>query len=139
MLYCLSHCLIDCKQLVYLKQLWRMFTCNPDFDTWYEVETYTRDKMTSLSARHILDLYCVRLSNAAHFYENYAKIYAKHLEKELNHWMERVIKILGPFFQKKVRFFHEKVPLLANVERCPKLREYALISQLLKVSSEYHL
>ena len=35
---------------------------------------------------HILDLYCVRLSNAAPFWENYAKLYfdAKHSEKGLN-------------------------------------------------------
>ena len=36
--------------------------------------------------RHVLDLYCVGLSNAAPFCENYAKPYfdAKHLEKGLN-------------------------------------------------------
>ena len=35
---------------------------------------------------HILDLYCVRLSNTVPFFENYAQIYfnAKHLEKGLN-------------------------------------------------------
>ena len=35
---------------------------------------------------HILDLYCVRLSNTAPFCKNYAKLYfdAKHLEKGLN-------------------------------------------------------
>ena len=39
-----------------------------------------------LPAGHILDLYCVRLSSAAHFYENYTRLYfdAKHLEKALN-------------------------------------------------------
>ena len=37
-------------------------------------------------AGHILDLYCVRLSNAGPFCQNYAKLYfdAKHLEKRLN-------------------------------------------------------
>ena len=36
-----------------------------------------------LPAEHILDLYCVRLSNAAVFSENYTKLYfnAKRLEK----------------------------------------------------------
>ena len=35
---------------------------------------------------HILDLYCVQLSNTAPFFENYAQIYfnAKHFEKGLN-------------------------------------------------------
>ena len=35
---------------------------------------------------HIQDLHCVRLSTAAPFCENYAKLYfdVKHLEKELN-------------------------------------------------------
>ena len=35
---------------------------------------------------HILDLYCVRLWNAALFSKNYTNLYydAKHLEKELN-------------------------------------------------------
>ena len=46
---------------------------------------------------HILDLYCVQLSNAASFCENYTKLYfdAKHLEKGLKS---------GLFF-KKVPFF----------------------------------
>ena len=39
---------------------------------------------------YILDLYCVRLSNAASFCENYGKLYfdAKHLEKRLNRGVE---------------------------------------------------
>ena len=39
-----------------------------------------------LPAEHILDLYCIRLLNAAPFRENYTKLYfeAKHLEKGLN-------------------------------------------------------
>ena len=41
---------------------------------------------TSVPAEHILDLYCVRLSNAAPFCKNYTKLYfdPKHLEKGLN-------------------------------------------------------
>ena len=52
---------------------------------------------------HILDLYCVRLSNAASFRENYAKLYfdAKHSEKGLN---RGAVKFWGPFFQKKCPF-----------------------------------
>ena len=39
-----------------------------------------------LTSRHILDLYCVQLSNAVLFCENYAKLYfdTKHVEKGLN-------------------------------------------------------
>ena len=51
---------------------------------------------------HILDLYCVRLSNAVHFCENYAKI------------------------MRKLSFFHRRLPFLANIERCPKFLEHAL-------------
>ena len=71
---------------------------------------------------HTLDLCCVRLSNVASFCENYATLYfdAKHLEKgfKRNFW--------GLFFKKK-----KKVPFLANIERCPKFLEYALIFQVL--------
>ena len=61
---------------------------------------------------HTLHLYCVRLSNAAPFCENYATLYfdAKRLEKGLN---REVSEIFGAFFQKKV-------PFLADTERCPK-------------------
>ena len=54
---------------------------------------------------HILDLYCVRLSNAAPFCENYTKLYfdAKHLEKGLKRMGG--VKFLVPFFSKKVSFF----------------------------------
>ena len=64
---------------------------------------------------HILDIHCVRLSNAALLCEKYAKLYfdAKHLEKELN-------KGVGE------SFFQKKVPFLANIERCPKFLAYAL-------------
>ena len=67
---------------------------------------------------HILVLYCVWLSNAAPFCENYANLYfdAKHLEKGLN---TRELEFFGPFF-------HTKVPILANIECCPKSLEYAL-------------
>ena len=39
-----------------------------------------------LPAGHILDLYCIRLSKASPFYENYTKLYfnLKHLKKGLN-------------------------------------------------------
>ena len=61
-----------------------------------------------LPAGHILDLYHVRLSNAAPFCENYTKFYfdAKH-------------KTFGAIFLKKV-------PFLANIERYPTFLEYAL-------------
>ena len=65
-----------------------------------------------LPAEHILDLYCVRLLNAAPFFENYAKLYfdAKHLEKGLNRG--EGVTFLVPFFR--------KVSFLANIERCSK-------------------
>ena len=74
---------------------------------------------------HTLDLCCVRLSNVASFCENYATLYfdAKHLEKGLN---REASEIFGAFFSKK-----KKVPFLANIERCPKFLEYALIFQVL--------
>ena len=52
-----------------------------------------------LPAGHILDLYRVRLLNAAPFCKNYAKLYfnAKHLKKGLN----RGGKIFGALFSKK--------------------------------------
>ena len=62
-------------------------------------------------AGHILDLYCIRLSNAAPFCENYTKFDTKHLEKGLNRG-ER-----GEIFG----------TLLANIECCPKFLEYALL------------
>ena len=34
--------------------------------------------------------------------------------------------IFGPFFQKSA-LFHKKVPFLANIKRCPKFLEYALL------------
>ena len=49
---------------------------------------------------HIVELYCVPLSNAALFCQNYAKFYfnAKHLEKGLNR--RGGMKFLEPFFSK---------------------------------------
>ena len=65
---------------------------------------------------HILDLYCIQLSNAAPFCENYAKLYfdAKHLENRLN---RGAVKFWGPFF-KKVPFFH-KSALSGQYEMLP--------------------
>ena len=56
-------------------------------------------------SKHILELYCVRLSNAAPLCKNYAKLYfdAKHLEKGLNGGNGGV-KFLGCFFGKKCLF-----------------------------------
>ena len=71
---------------------------------------------------HILDLYCVRLSNTAPFCKNYAKLYfdAKHLEKGLNR-----DGIFEAFFLKSA-LFHKGVSFLANIGRCPKFLEYNL-------------
>ena len=46
-------------------------------------------------AGHILDEYCIRLSSAAPFCKNYAKLYfdAKHLEKQLNTAFVRFVDI----------------------------------------------
>ena len=70
-------------------------------------------------AYHILDLYCIRLSNAAPFYKNYVKLHfdAKHLEKGLNR---------GDFW---CFFLKKKVSFLANIECCPKFLEYALVKE----------
>ena len=83
---------------------------------------------------HVLDLYCVRLSSTAPFCEKYAKLYfdTKHLEKGLNRGGG-----FGALFSKKVHFFHKQVPLIANIECCPKFLEYALFAvslQYFKVS-----
>ena len=55
---------------------------------------------------HILDLYWVRLSKAAPFCENYAKLYfdTKHLEKELNTKGEGGGEFLRVLFQKSSLF-----------------------------------
>ena len=56
-----------------------------------------------LPAWHILDLYCVRLLNAAPFYENYTK-----------RGRGGGLSFCSPFFKKEV-------PFLAIIERCPVL------------------
>ena len=63
--------------------------------------------LTKGFSRSYLDLYCVRLSNAAPFSENYAKLHfnAKHLEKGLNRSSENFWAL---FFSKNVPFFHKK-------------------------------
>ena len=62
-----------------------------------------------LPAGNILDLYCVRLSNAAPFCENHIKLYfdANHLKKELNRCAGKGagVEFLVPFFQKKSPFW----------------------------------
>ena len=82
----------------------------------YEIDEAINKKLTLTG--HILDLYCFRLSNAAPFCKNYAKLYfdAKHLGKGLNRGAG--LKFLGPFFQKnKMPFFHKKCPFwpISNV------------------------
>ena len=75
-----------------------------------------------LPARQISDLYCVRVSNAAPFCENYTKLCfnAKKFKKGLNRGEGRKRgKIFGALFSKKVSF-------LANVERRPRFLEYGL-------------
>ena len=65
--------------------------------------------MFSPQSGHILDLYCVWLSNAAPFCQNYVKLYfdAKHSEKGLN---RGEVEFLEPFFQKSVLLSKEKCP-----------------------------
>ena len=79
-----------------------------------------------MSSGHILDLYCVRLSNAAPFCENYTKFYfdAKHLEKGLNTGCRGLGGGGGAKFL--VLFFHKKVSFLANIKCCPKFLVYAV-------------
>ena len=68
------------------------------------LETFGLWSFKVIKLGHILDLYCVRLLSAAHFCQNYAKLYfdAKHLEKGLNRG--GVLNFWGPFFQKSVFF-----------------------------------
>ena len=92
-----------------------------------------------LPAGHILDLYfiqyCIWLSNAAPFCENYTKLYfdAKHLEKGFNFFQKNALFqikcsfiIKSALFYKKCFFFHKKVLFLVNVKCCPEFLEYAL-------------
>ena len=59
----------------------RMCLCSYTYNTVLKIKIGT-----SQQAGHILDLYCIQLSNTAPFCENYTKLYfdAKHLEKGLN-------------------------------------------------------
>ena len=68
------------------------------------LETFGLWSFKVIKLGHILDLYCVQLLSAAHFCQNYAKLYfdAKHLEKGLNRG--GVLNFWGPFFQKSVFF-----------------------------------
>ena len=83
-----------------------------NIDMWLTPKNNVNESRKSFSLRissgHILDLFCVRLSKAVPFCENYTKFYfdAKHLEKGLNRGR---VKFLGPFFLKKCRF-HRKCP-----------------------------
>ena len=76
---------------------------------------------------HILDLYCVRLSYAAHFCENYTKLYciAKHLKRD---------EIGGGGGENFRCHFLKKVPFLANIERYLKFLEYALTRGIFRYS-----
>ena len=60
-----------------------------------------------LPAGQILYIYCVQLSNAAPFRQNYTKLSfdAKHLEKGFNRGWVRGVKFLDPFFKKKCPFW----------------------------------
>lgn len=81
---------------------------------------------------HILDPYCIRLSNAGPLCKNYAKFYfdPKQLEKELDR--EGVI-FLGPFF-------HEKCPFFIKCTLCGQIEflEYAL-QALIPFSEAVHV
>ena len=62
------------------------------------------------------------------FCENYAKLYfnVKYFEKGLNR--REGVKLLEPFFHKKVRF-------QANIECCPRFLKYALYSIIITTES----
>ena len=86
-----------------------------------------------LPTRHILGLSCIRLLNAAHFCENYAKLYfdANHSEKGLN--SKGGGGIFGAFFQISGLFSEKMYPFLANIKRCPKFLEYPLTSSTISI------
>ena len=48
------------------------------------------------------------------------------LQSTIGKGLNRVGVFLGPFFSKKVLFFHKNIPFLANIECCRKFLEYAL-------------
>ena len=58
--------------------------------------------------------------------ENYTKLYfdAKRFHRKGIKEGVCVREFWCPFSKKKVLFFHEKLPLLANIEPCPKFLEY---------------
>ena len=62
------------------------------------------------------------------FCENYAKLYfnVKYFEKGLNR--REGVKLLEPFF-------HKKVPFQANIECCPRFLKYALYSIIITTES----
>ena len=77
---------------------------------------------------HILDLYCIWLSNASLFWENYAKLYfdARDLEKGLNSGEGGNFFQRSAYFIKKVFFFIESA-LSGQYQSYPKFLEYALL------------
>ena len=87
--------------LQYFKTLKDMITGTASNNFFFKVDKIMlKYGNLMLPAWHILNLYCVRLLNAAPFYENYTK--------------RGGVKFLQPIFQKKV-------PFLAIIERCPVL------------------
>ena len=85
---------------------------------------YTSNILTG----HNLDLYCVLLSNATPFCKNYTKLYFD-AEPYKRDWIGGM-KVLVPFFRKKV-------PFLANIKRCPKFLQYALLNTLIKNNTSW--
>ena len=81
---------------------------------------YVKRRKYLVATGHILDLYCFRLSNAALFCKNYAKLFflMQNTSKGERGWWGGVR--FGAFFSKKCHFFYKKVLFLANIERCPK-------------------
>ena len=63
----------------------RLYICNYIICTTVPLDKNSA-KVQLMQTGHILELYCVRRSNAAPFCKNYAKVYfdAKHLQKGLN-------------------------------------------------------
>ena len=111
------------SQVLYSSMKFPSISLNPTSSTlpngFYNDYVLDKYQINLIQLGHILDLYCVRLSNAAPFCENYAKLYfdAKHLEKGLNR---------GEGREGGQALFHKKVLLLSNIERCPKFLEYTL-------------
>ena len=78
---------------------------------------------------YILDLYCVWLSSANLFWENYAKPYfdAIHLEKGLERGGERRTFSKRCLFSEENACFHKKSVLSGQYRSCTKFLEYALL------------